>query len=65
MALLPLLVSAIFHTRGLTATADRNLKDLIRDGTFRYDPHYRLSVFPLQIPPLHERRSAIPMVATY
>jgi PAS domain S-box-containing protein len=47
--------------RVVTAT-NRNLQDAIADGTFRSDLFYRLNVFPIEIPPLRERREDIPML---
>lgn len=41
------------------ATTNRNLKEFVSDGKFREDLLYRINVFPINIPPLRERKADI------
>jgi DNA-binding NtrC family response regulator len=49
----------------VVATSFRSLQQAVKDGTFREDLYFRLSVLPLVIPPLRERKEDIPSLVRF
>lgn len=52
------------NVRVVSAT-NKHLEDEIKRGTFRSDLYYRLHIFPIEMPPLRERRDDIPELAEH
>jgi two-component system, NtrC family, response regulator AtoC len=57
--------SQIQSTTRIIAASNKYLKKMVDNGNFREDLFYRLSAFPINIPPIRDRKDDIPLLLNY
>ncbi|TWT47886.1 Transcriptional regulatory protein ZraR [Thalassoglobus neptunius] len=49
----------------IVSATNRDIEQLVEEGTFREDLFYRLNIVPIEVPPLRQRREDIPLLIAY
>ncbi len=49
----------------IIAATNQDVKKMVNEGNFRQDLYYRLATFPVQVPPLRDRKADIPAIAEH